>query len=331
MKVVMANLMPNRPKTGGEAAVWACKLIFLLIGVASTVVFLGKLVIPLLSHSLPNLCKSVGPRHLFIAVNSIIIVVWKLHGVQHHHDDHHETNKSSYSISTSSSLDCQDPLPPELIVVDSSPSIHPSPSSESCPVLIMGLSDKLEIQKTILNEQVIRSDDDRSSDPWPPPPSEDPLPENDTMDAMWKAIMGGGTSPDKNQNLKKTDNWERSTDQATTTTTTTSTPTLARASAAAARRFGKSDTFREVVKVASHRRKEMRKSETFRESSPSSSSQAEVAAAGWRGRDRLVIGQDELFNKVEAFIKMNYDQLRLQRQESEQRYVENNMVTNAAY
>ncbi|KAJ6833816.1 uncharacterized protein M6B38_338965 [Iris pallida] len=330
MKVAMANLMPNRPRTGGEAAVWASKLVFLLIGVASTVVFLGKLAFPFLSHSLPNLCKSVGPRHLFIAVNSIIIIVWKLHGVQHHHDDHQETNKSSPYSTGTLSLDSHDPLPPpELIVVDSPPSIHESPSED----------EDLEIKKIILDKQVIGSDNnDKSSDPWPPPPdesSEDPLPENDTMDAMWKAIMGGGgTSPDKNQNLKKTDDtWDRSTDQAATATTptATSTPTLARASAAAARRFRKSDTFREDVKVAPCR-KEMRKSKTFRESSssPSPAAVAVPAAAGWRGRDRLVIGQDELFNKVEAFIKMNYDQLRLQRQESEQRYVENNMV-NAAY
>ncbi|WOL07395.1 hypothetical protein Cni_G16136 [Canna indica] len=40
---------------------------------------------------------------------------------------------------------------------------------------------------------------------------------------------------------------------------------------------------------------------------------------GWRGREKLVVGQDELFQRVETFIKNHHDHLRLQRQESEQR------------
>ncbi|XP_072963593.1 uncharacterized protein [Typha angustifolia] len=40
---------------------------------------------------------------------------------------------------------------------------------------------------------------------------------------------------------------------------------------------------------------------------------------GWRRREVLVVGADELFSRVETFIKRHYDHLKIQRQESEQR------------
>ncbi|URD81049.1 hypothetical protein MUK42_17560 [Musa troglodytarum] len=40
---------------------------------------------------------------------------------------------------------------------------------------------------------------------------------------------------------------------------------------------------------------------------------------GWRRREVLVVAQDELFQRVETFIKKHYDHLRLQREESAQR------------
>ncbi|CAL9204017.1 unnamed protein product [Musa hybrid cultivar] len=42
-------------------------------------------------------------------------------------------------------------------------------------------------------------------------------------------------------------------------------------------------------------------------------------AVGWRRREVLVVGQDELFQRVETFIKKHYDHLKLQREESAQR------------
>lgn len=143
----------------------------------------------------------------------------------------------------------------------------------------------------------------------------------DSIDATWQAIMEGKSSPTNNA-LKKSDTWEK-----------TSKPTpliLTRAAAVVdGREFKKSATFREA-KTATGKdeetKKEMRKCRTFREST-----RPATAAAGWRGRDVLLMGGDELFSKVEAFIKMNYDQMRIQRQESEQKkqhYVE---MVNAAY
>jgi ATP sulfurylase len=42
--------------------------------------------------------------------------------------------------------------------------------------------------------------------------------------------------------------------------------------------------------------------------------------AGWRTRDALVVAHDDLFRRVENFIKKQHDNLRLQRQESEDRH-----------
>lgn len=95
---------------------------------------------------------------------------------------------------------------------------------------------------------------------------------------------------------------------------TTDPPTAA---AVDRREFRKSGTFKEArtadLDTVVGAKREMRKSKTYRESSTTASS----AAVGWRGRDVLVIGRDELFRKVEAFIKMNYEQ---QKQESGQQY-----------
>jgi ATP sulfurylase len=41
---------------------------------------------------------------------------------------------------------------------------------------------------------------------------------------------------------------------------------------------------------------------------------------GWRTRDVLVVAHDDLFRRVENFIKKQHDNLRLQRQESEHRH-----------
>lgn len=45
---------------------------------------------------------------------------------------------------------------------------------------------------------------------------------------------------------------------------------------------------------------------------------AAAAAEGWRKREAAV-ANDELFRRIEMFIKKHYDHLRMQRQESEQR------------
>lgn len=102
-----------------------------------------------------------------------------------------------------------------------------------------------------------------------------------SMDTTWRAIMEGGGRPAKPV-LKKSQTWEKC----------------------------KEDT---VVGEQAVVRREMRKSETFKEKTKA------IEEEGWRKRDVLVVSQDELFRRVETFIKKHHENLRLQRQQSERR------------
>ncbi|XP_010918412.2 uncharacterized protein [Elaeis guineensis] len=104
---------------------------------------------------------------------------------------------------------------------------------------------------------------------------------DNSMDATWTAIMDGGGRLAKPV-LKKSQTWEKC----------------------------------KEVKVVGEKavgKREMRKSETFKEKAKA------IVEEGWRRRDVLVVSQDELFRRVETLIKKHHENLRLQRQESEQR------------
>ncbi|XP_017702231.1 uncharacterized protein LOC103723521 [Phoenix dactylifera] len=105
--------------------------------------------------------------------------------------------------------------------------------------------------------------------------------ENDSMDETWRGIMEGGGLPAKPV-LKKSQTWERCKEV-------------------------------EAVGEKAVGRREMRKSETFKEKAKV------IVEEGWRRRDVLVVSQDELFRRVETFINKHHENLRLQRQQSEQR------------
>ncbi|KAJ3706491.1 hypothetical protein LUZ61_010196 [Rhynchospora tenuis] len=117
-----------------------------------------------------------------------------------------------------------------------------------------------------------------------------------TMDDTWKTIMMRNSSAvARKPFLKKSDTWERSQQR------------LQRADEVGMKR-------------------ELKKSATYklrREKASAYDQQVEEKASkgdtGWRTRDALVMAQDELFKRVENFIKKQHDHLRLQRQESEHR------------
>lgn len=344
----MADFTPKhrRPTTGLETAAWAAKILFLIIGITSTAVLTARFAFPyllsLVSLSLPKIRYSVvswlAPPYLFITVHFIIMVIWKLHGNQRPEDAVVDDNSSvgdssplTADLSTKPvSNDVHTETVSTLHVTSNEPDISTENPPESEP--------KLPDIQTVTTKDIVngneRSTEQRSRSP-PPPPQPEEMREDmdysastdpDSIDATWKAIMDGKSSPVRNQ-LKKSDTWEKASHAQAKQPTVPA--TLTRAVAGDVGEFKKSVTFREATATITVDEgtavpsKEMRKSKTFRESTA-----AAPATAGWRGRDVLVVGQDELFRKVEAFIKMNYDQMRLQRQESEQRFVE---MANAAY
>lgn len=109
--------------------------------------------------------------------------------------------------------------------------------------------------------------------------------DDDTMEGTWKAILEAGKSPVRKE-LKKVETWNV-------------TPQVAVV---------------EVAELKPREAKEMRKSETFNGS-------VSGRQRGGLRRD-LSMSQDELNRRVEAFISKFNKDMRLQRQESEQRYLE---------
>lgn len=335
----------SRTTTWLEAAVWAGKMLFQLIGIASTTVLTARFAFPYLlslaSLSLPKLENSVipwlAPPYLFISVHIIIMVIWKLHGKQGSEDAVVDDDDNS-SVSDSTVVPADLSIKPvsndahaEIISTVHVTPYDPDTSVENPSELEPKLP---HYTQTFTTEDTI-IDNARSTEqrPWPLPPQPVTAPEEmeedmdysastdpDSLDATWKAIMDGKFSPVRTQH-KMGDTLEKASHAQAKQATVPA--TLTRVVAVDVREFKKSDTFREAASTVSVEegtavlKKEMRKSKTFRESKA-----AATATMGWRGRDVLVVCREELFRKVEAFIKMNYDQMRLQRQESEQRCVE---------
>lgn len=118
-----------------------------------------------------------------------------------------------------------------------------------------------------------------------------PKPEepDDSLDSVWKAIMESQEKP-ATWLLKKSDTWDS--------------PPRVAAAAAAARAEALPP-----APVAGSCRHELRKSDTFRERVPSA-------------REKRTTNRDELQKRSDEFIKKINNDLKLQREESNQRYIE---------
>lgn len=240
----MADMFWNmKKKSGLEMAIWSAKTAFLLIGFASTVVLAGLAVAPSLGLLLSS------QRSLWIAVQLIIVAIWKLSDAKPHGDQPHHPEVPIAPPPDSPEIWYDVPSSPATSTA-SSPEFSSSPPPEH-----------VTLPETSVTEEAASSPDDGN---------------NNSTDAIWKAVMEGGGLPAKPV-LRKSGTWKRRQNV-------------------------------EVMAEEAVARREMRKSKTFHEKEE-----------GWRTRDVLVVGQDELFLRVETLIKKHHDHLRLQRQESEQR------------
>lgn len=143
----------------------------------------------------------------------------------------------------------------------------------------------------------------------PPPPLEkwkDVYIENDeeedTMDATWKAITGGGNQKPKKKPLKKSGTWNAPQPPP-------SPPPPPRRSVAMQRLDS------EEVLPTSPKWKELRKAETFNDA-------VSLIRRGGLIRRDPSMSLEEFNQKVEAFIKKSNDNMRLERQESHQRFLD---------
>ncbi|KAL2539675.1 Protein of unknown function (DUF761) [Abeliophyllum distichum] len=126
-----------------------------------------------------------------------------------------------------------------------------------------------------------------------------PNEEDDTMDATWKAITVGGKEKreaKREQVMKKSETWDG----------------VGAAAASAPRRIDSEELF--ATKKSYSAWKDLRKSETFNDA-------VSIMRRGGLRRDPIT-SLDELNNKVEAFIRKINQNTRLQRLESDQRFLD---------
>lgn len=320
LKIVMIifmakNLFGNSRKNRLETTIWAIQLILLSAGFISTVLVFKTSVIPysldILISTLPGLwvkLKSwLSPPYIYIIINFIIIFI-AVSSTLHRpvvNEDHH--NDNDYGVPRS-----QQPPPPPVseeinqndflrttitTVADSVRKSSPGdfPEEEVFASFKSTANKAMEkenygenptpdhVKHILVAEQPKNNQYDHQND------YSGDIGNDDTMEGTWKAIIEGGKSPAKRE-LKKMETWNAP-------------PQVAVVEDAEL-----------ISKAAVSGWKEMRKSETFNDS----------VLGRQRGglRRDLSMSQDELNSRVEAFISKFNKDMRLQRQESEQRFLE---------
>ncbi|XP_027359151.1 uncharacterized protein LOC113867852 isoform X2 [Abrus precatorius] len=273
-----------------ETAIWASKLVLMSMGVISTLVLLKVAIVPytfhLLLSTLPHLWISARSwltlPFLYIIVNFIIITIAASSNFHH---------KSNNNLPFSDSLAPSDPkhTTTTTVTTELENQIN-EPKEEEKEV-----EEEEEEEKKVVEEEV--KDTDFSCDKFMVDPSLEKctndyfLPDSDdksedTLEATWRAIMEGQGKTTK-PHLKKSDTWG--------------------ARIAKAEPFNHNGEGGDDDPVAWAQR-ELKKSETFND-------RASL-------RREKSMSPEELNLKVEAFIKKFNNQMKLQRLESYQRFME---------
>ncbi|XP_077220287.1 uncharacterized protein LOC143854294 [Tasmannia lanceolata] len=293
MAALVQNLEKNRLKT----LIWTVRISFLSVGIISTVLLL-KLIISTLPRFWTSFKSWLSPPYLYVIANFIIITIvasssfqQKLSEKENRGQEEGQKEKDfSYLHKASPQISC-------LTLSDEYSPDSGEISSED-PIL------------TVVENSVDSCVTD--SDAKPPGFSRFSIRKNttqsmennqrksiqpstwrhkeNTMDATWRAITENQGMV-QNRGLKKCDTWDEP-------------PHV-------------------DVKpmLASSARCELRKSETFNDSATS-------GCGGGLMRERI-LSQDELNRRVEAFIKKFNEEIRLERQESYEHYME--MVSRGCY
>ncbi|CAM8918625.1 unnamed protein product [Rhodiola kirilowii] len=302
----MADLLTNSNGARLETAIWTAKLMLLSIGTVSTFLLFKVAVIPCLFDfalsvvpwSLSCFRTWLSPPYIYIIVNFIIISIAASSSFQPH-------SKLPVAEKVSGGDEEEESVAVELAKSESNDVIEQDVvsffSTDADAVVSGEFSDDSDETEVVVvkHELTMSSTDAFSYLENSPPEDEDGDSYDDSLDGTWKAIMEGkGTV--KKPLLKKSDTWN-----ATDT------------------RAPPPQPLAEVSNyVSSSYRPEMRKSETFNDRVST------LRTGGGLRREALLPSHDSLNERVEAFINKFNNDMRIERQQSDMRYI--NMVKQAA-
>ncbi|KAG9441975.1 hypothetical protein H6P81_017829 [Aristolochia fimbriata] len=320
----MDNAFSISFKSKVQMAFWTVRLAFLAVGIISTVQLL-KLAVPysysLLLSALPrlwaSLCSWLAPPYLYIIVNFIIISIaasssfqqkkkekknderegeniqqQKKQGDNYDAPSHHKTSSEIWPeislLATSGENPSNSEEKPSIISKEEA-DINASTEEWSDISYSTVCEEKPLVSAVKETTELWRQGAIKSTENPSAAPDDEKLEQHATLDATWMAITGSNAKP----RLQKSETWNAP-------------PSIV---------SGKN-------RLASDRR-ELRKSDTFNETSSSESpgSSHPKGGVGIRARESPV-SHDDLNRRVEAFIKKFNDEMRLQREESYQHYME---------
>ncbi|KAK2987578.1 hypothetical protein RJ640_027879 [Escallonia rubra] len=300
----------NQFTTTLETALWAVQLLLLSAGIISTFLLLKVSVIPYsfdaIALILPGLWAQVkswlSPPYIYLILNFIIIFI-AVSSIFYDHDPvktppHLQENdfdllEDTLMVTTTVLTDSPlqaNPTYPQLpdngitssdVPVREAMMLCSEKSIESLSRMIK-YSDAGQLADELLLVTEQNREDDREENEGDTDDED-----GNTLEGTWKAITeGGGKAGERRPQLKKSETW------------------------LVPRRHVKSNKEEEFKEEAAAASKELRKSETFNDA-------VSVRKRGGMRRDASMT-HDELNRRVEAFIHKFNDDIRIQRQESDQ-------------